>query len=361
MKIFGLPNKREPHMDTLPFANNRCYISDDWIYKGMRVIYMENDFIRIGILADRGSDIFEFYFKPRMLDFMLRTKKGIINPATHFSQMRNTSNQFEDYYYGGWQEILPNSPAFSYRGASLGQHGEISLIPWKYSIVENTEEKVAVKLWVRPLRLPILIEKTYSITSDGAKLQIEEKLVNESGTALDIMWGHHIAFGLPFLNKGGRVFTNASEFIAEPQMPDQRLFKPGIISNWPIIEGIDGNPVDASIIPEAEKDPYSELAYLSGFPSQAHYAIWNVHEKIGFAVRWDPSVFSHLWYWQERFSTKDAPWWGDVYAVALEPWSSKWTNEPELAIKKGEWLRLQPGEVKETALSAEVVTGEFIP
>ena len=146
----------------------------------MKVVWLENDFLRIGVLAGRGSDIFEFRFKPLDCDFLLRLPKGIRNPNQDFSQMRNTPNQFEDYYYGGWQEILPNSPTFNYRGASLGQHGEISLIPWKYSIVENDSKKISVKLWTRPLRFPIKIEKTLKIVHDKPTLFIEENIINES-------------------------------------------------------------------------------------------------------------------------------------------------------------------------------------
>ena len=49
-----------------------CKISDDWAYKGMKVIFLENECLRIGILAGRGSDIFEFKYKPFDLDFLLR-------------------------------------------------------------------------------------------------------------------------------------------------------------------------------------------------------------------------------------------------------------------------------------------------
>ena len=140
---------------------------------------------------------------------MLRLAKGILNPNVDFSQQRGTDNQFEDYYYGGWQEILPNSPAFNYRGAALGQHGEISLTPWKHAILENTPEKVSLKLWTRPLRVPVLIEKTLTLEAGKATLFIDEKLTNEARTHLDLVWGHHIAFGLPFLNEGAKITTNA--------------------------------------------------------------------------------------------------------------------------------------------------------
>ena len=78
-----------------------CVISDDWTYKGMRVVFLENLLLRVGVLVDRGSDIFEFRYKPMDLDPLLRLPKGIVNPTTNFSQIRDTENQFEDYYYGG--------------------------------------------------------------------------------------------------------------------------------------------------------------------------------------------------------------------------------------------------------------------
>jgi hypothetical protein len=337
------------------FGSGKCSISDDWTYKGMRIIWMENDFLKIGILAERGSDIFEFRYKPLDLDFMLRLSKGIVNLTNVFSQMRNTLNQFEDYYYGGWQEILPNSPAFVYRGASLGQHGEVSLIPWKYSILESGDERVSVKFWTQPLRIPIKIEKTLTLYSDKKTLFIEENLINESKTKLDIMWGHHIAFGLPFLKDGAKIETNATKMISEPAMPDHRRFKPGIEFDWSKCENINGESDDASLIPSEAAAPYSDLTYLYNFGNTGTYSIINEKVNIGFKVDWDSSVFKYLWYWQERYATQDAPWWGNAYAVALEPWTSMYKPDPEQAIKNGEWLSIKIDEVVKTRLSASVI------
>ena len=338
-----------------PFAKGNCTISDEWLYRGMRTIWMENDFIKIGILAGRGSDIFEFRYKPLDLDFMLRLSKGILNPQRSFSQMRNTPNQFEDYYYGGWQEILPNTPSFSYRGAALGQHGEVSLTPWNYSVIESNPEQVSVKLWPRPLRVPIKVEKTLMIVVDQPKLFIEEKLTNESKTNLDIIWGHHIAFGTPFLNEGARIETNAKKMISESTMPDHRRFKPGIVSDWPKCKNINGKDDDASIIPTVTDPPYSDLSYLYDFGDEGNDSIMNTNKNVGFNVKWDSTVFKYLWYWQERYATQNAPWWGDAYAVALEPWTSMYKPSADEAIKNGEWLSIEQGDVVKTKLSASVV------
>lgn len=342
-----------------PFPTGKSSISDDWIYRGMNVVWMENDYLRIGILAGRGGDIFEFRYKPKDVDFLLRLTKGILNPNVDFSQMRDTPNQFEDYYYGGWQEILPNSPGFKYRGASLGQHGEVSLTPWKHAILENTPEKVSVKLWARPLRMPILIEKTLTLEAGKATLFIDEKLTNESRTHLDIAWGQHIAFGLPFLQEGAKITTNARRFFAEPLMPPQRRFQPGIELDFPKALNINGLEDDASLIPPEPATPYSDLAYLSGFDDKAFYALKNETKDVGFALRWDARIFGHVWYWTERYATRDAPWWGNTYAIALEPWTMRWRPDPEQAIADGEWLRLEAGEMITTKLEASGFEGDF--
>ena len=336
------------------FTTGKCTICDEWAYRGMSVIWMENDFLKIGILAGRGSDIFEFRYKPLNIDFMLRLTKGILNPQIDFSQMRNTTNQFEDYYYGGWQEILPNTPAFKYRGASLGQHGEISLIPWKYAILNDSPEKVSVKLWVKPLRLPIRIEKTLTMIPDEATLYIAERLSNESNTHLDIIWGHHVAFGLPFLREGGIVETSAKKMRSEPAMPDHRRFKSGIETNWPYCTDIKNKQDQANIIPPAAEFPYSELSYLYDFDDKGTYTLKHAQKNIGFTLNWDAAIFKCLWFWQERYATQDAPWWGDVYAVALEPWTSMWRSDAQESIAAGEWLKLERGQTISTKLSATI-------
>ena len=78
----------------------------------------------------------------------------------------------------------------------------------------------------------------------------------------------------------------------------------------------------------------------------------NKEKKVGFGLEWDASLYEYVWFWQERYGTKDAPWWGNTYAIALEPWTSKSSSDPENAIQRGEWNRLDPGETKMTSLKA---------
>ncbi len=327
--------------------SQKCTINDEGNINGMKTIFMENEFLKIGVLAGRGSDIFQFEYKPVGIDLMLRLDKDIINPNQVFSQIRNTGTQFEDYYYGGWQEILPNSAPINYRGAELGQHGEVSLIPWDYEILKTSEDEVSIKLWTRPLRFPILIEKTMTLKKGSAKFYIDETLTNESETSLHLMWGHHIAFGLPFLSEGATIETSATKFMAEEAMPEKRFFKPGEIQDWPHVKNIKNEFIDARTILKSDADTFSDLAYLSDFRGDAFYSIKT--DVMSFSIHWDKSIFNSLWYWQERFATQDAPWWGKTYAVAFEPWSSKWVANPDLELMESEWLKLEPRQVIKTS------------
>ena len=322
----------------------------------MKVVWLENSIIRVGILADRGSDIFEFRYKPLDMNLLLNLPGRLRNVTSDFSQMRNTPNQFEDHYYGGWQEILPNSAAFTYKRASLGQHGEVSLIPWTCDVLERGPEVVSVRLSCTPVRFPIRIEKTITLRAGSSMIEIDEKLVSLSSEELDIMWGHHIAFGLPFIEDDLEITTNATHFIAEPEMPDNRRFEPGVEYPWPTGKSPQGSALDASRIEGVSGPSYSELAYLGGYDDMAGYELYNKTLDLGFQVNWDGSVFKNLWLWEERRATKEFPWWGNCYTVALEPWTSKWTSSPDDAIANNEWLKLKPDQVITTSLTAGITS-----
>jgi hypothetical protein len=198
------------------------------------------------------------------------------------------------------------------------------------------------------------VEKTLTLHAGSPTLHIDDQLTNRSRTHLDLMWGHHVAFGLPFLKEGAVIETNAQSMWAEPAMPPLRRFKPGIETQWPHAQNIRGDNDDASIVPHETAPPYSDLAYLSGFEKDAFYCIRNPETGLGFRLEWEPDTFPCLWYWTERYGMQDFPWWGECYTIGLEPWSSQWTPEPEKAIAQGEWLRLEAGETRATILRARM-------
>lgn len=334
-----------------------CQIDDSEFLEGMRIVRMQNDLIEMVILVDRGSDIYSLTCKVTGEDLLLKLPGRLKNPLTDFSQQRDTHSQFEDYYYGGWQEILPNSAPMIYRGASLGQHGEVSLIPWRYEILLSGKDLVSLKVDVSPLRFPIRVEKVIELRSGQSNFKIQEKVTNLSSTKLDFMWGHHIAFGRAFLLEGATIECNARKIRSAPDMPEQRRFLPEIETEWPMAKNLDGKVIEANIIEPYARHGYSEFSFMSQFDEEASYHISSKALNLTFQLTWDSRIFSTLWYWQECHGMQDFPWWGECYTVALEPWSSPFSNEPHKDIEQGRWLNLAPHGQIETTLHASIKHG----
>ena len=53
--------------------NYGCRVSDSWTYRGLKTVVLENELLRIVILADKGADIYQFVYKPLDVDFLWRS------------------------------------------------------------------------------------------------------------------------------------------------------------------------------------------------------------------------------------------------------------------------------------------------
>ncbi len=340
--------------------NHGCRISDAWTFQGLRTLILENELLRVTVLLDKGSDIVEFRYKPLDLDFLFFAPSGVRNPNRGVVSAPS-GGPFLDYFSGGWNEVLPNGgPLVTYKGAELGQHGEVSLIPWEYAILEDSPDRVSVRLWVRPLRTPFFLEKTLSLESDRAVLTLDERLVNEGGEAMHAMWGQHIAFGRPFLEEGAVIDAPAGKFIVHDAMPgyEPRRFQPGRTVGWPLVPSPVGGVEDASRVPAFGEMQAQEMAYLAEL-SDGWYAITNPRRKVGFGVRFDHTLYRYIWYWQQLGNIAQGyPWWGRVHTTALEPWTSYPTGGLNEAIANGTALVLQPGQEIRTRLLAVTYAGD---
>ncbi|MCC7447879.1 MAG: DUF4432 family protein [Anaerolineae bacterium] len=337
-----------------------CRISDEWRLRGMRAAVLENDLLRVTVLLDRGAEIVEFCYKPLDCDPLLRIPIELRNPSEGAASIHGGGGTFLDYYAGGWQEIVPNGgPPVTYKGADYGQHGEVCLLPWDSEVIEDSPARVALHCSVRALRTPLYLERTMTLERGRAVLILDERLTNEAGEPLDVMWGHHVAFGLPFLQEGATIATSAQTLIAHEELPgfEPRRLQLGQQSIWPQGQSSTGSSVDMSIVPPRSEASGREMAYLTDFNGAAWYAITNRDQRAGFAMRWDGDLFRYLWLWQEFAHATGYPWWGRVYTMALEPWTSYPTLGLPEAIRRGTQLTLQAGQTVTTRLTATAYAG----
>lgn len=330
----------------------------EYIFRGMRMIVLENEMLRVGVLAGKGADIVELNYKPRDLDLVWVSPNGVQNPAESSTIFRDATATFVENYPGGWQEVFPNGGVpSSYDGAQYGQHDEVFGLAWDVAIVEDTAEAVAVQFSVRTHKVPCVIEKTMRVTSGLPQLRIEERLVNTGAVPIRAMWGHHITFGPPFLRPGCHLRLPDGIMV----LPHEEAIAPGgrRVANtdpfaWPHAVGRDGNDLDLSIIPE--RGTPSDILYLTGFDNdRGWYEITDSGLGVGSRVEWDARQMPYLWYWQEFGATTGYPWYGQNYNIGLEPFSSFPTNGLAAAVQNESALMLEPGKARDFWLTMTVV------
>lgn len=320
---------------------------------GWQALTLENDLLRVTLLPEKGSDIVEFVYKPHDLDFLWKAPWGL--PPKPDSPLPRDG--FMDFYEGGWQEILPSGGLpNTYSGVEYGLHGELWSLPWDVQVESDSKDRVSVMLKCRLTTLPLSLQKRLTLVRGESRLHIDETLTNESDRPVDFMWGHHPALGAPFLNENCILQVPAAnmEVASVEAVPGDRL-QSGTKHRWPVVTGKDGHPLDLQIIPPPSSKCSDEF-WLSGL-TDGWFAVTDTRSKIGFGMTWDPQVFRGAWVWQEFGGTREAPWNGETYVMAVEPYSSYAINGLSGAVQRGEHLTIPARGRIETWLKAAAYQG----
>lgn len=315
---------------------------------GHEVVTLENRRLRVTVLPGLGADIVEFVHKPTDTDFLWRSPWPL-RPAGSLEPVAHTPGaEFLLRYHGGWQELFPVcGDAADFHGARMGVHGEVCRLPWTWRVVSDTPTEVTVAFEVATVLSPFRLERTMTLRDDAPTVFIEERATNLGEVDVAFMWGHHPAFGAPFLKEGCRVYTDARTVLTSSHhhdvtsrlAPDQR-------SAWPLVRMVDGGTLDLSEVGGPDLRAH-DWAYLTDF-EEGWFALVEPGEGVGFACRWPAGVLPYLLYWQNYRGARAAPWYGRAYTVALEPQSTFPANYASGA----PLLRLAPGASLELSLVA---------
>jgi hypothetical protein len=340
-----------------PDRNFGCRLTTEGTLKGLRTVVLENQKLRVTVLVDKGTDIWEFLYKPLDVDFMWRSPILLRDPR-HFVPTSSSSwGVWYDYYAGGWQDILPSGgPPSSHKGADFGLHGESSTIPWEFRVLEDRPERVSVVFWVRLYRSPFYVEKRLTLVGHSSVLTIEETVENEASESMALMWGHHPTLGEAFLDEHCVIDTDARRVLVHPKLSFERQrFEPGDEFDWPVGRSRSGEMIDVSRVPAPENNT-ADMLYLFDF-DRGWYAVTNQRLGLGFGMTWPKSVFPYLWFWQVCRGSYGYPWYGRTYNMSLEPFSSCPGGGLAEAVRNNTALWLEAGESVTVQMSAVAYTG----
>jgi galactose mutarotase-like enzyme len=318
--------------------------------KGYTAIFLENERLRVGILPEKGADIFEFIYKSadrsNDIQFLMQTPWGLKPPGTQ------PLLDFLENYEGGWQELFPNAnDGCQYRGQEIPFHGEVALLPWQSEILQDDANETALHLSVACTRTPFRLERIMRLRCNESRLLIQEKVTNIGNEPWEFVWGHHITLGGNFLEDGCLLDLPAQQIITpevlyEPLTARLEANQTGV---WPLARGRGGGSVDLSFIPGPQSHSHDDVM-LAGL-KHGVYRVTNPHLKLSFILEWDAGVFPWVMYWQP-YGGADLPPLTGIFGVGLEPWVSRYPLAD--AVKAGQAKILQGGQCLETELVVDI-------
>jgi hypothetical protein len=315
-------------------------------HKGHAAIWLENQSLRVGVLPNKGADIFELTYLPDKVQFLMETPWGLQPPGDR------PQAEFLENYEGGWQELFPNhNDACSYRGHAMPMHGEVALLPWEVRVLRDEPGETTVHFQVRCRETPFLLERTLRVRAGDPRLTIEEKVTNLSADPCDYVWGHHVVLGGDFLEAGCTFEAPAASILTLDELfePETARLAPGQNRAWPYALGRRGESIDLRPIPGPEAHTHDD-ACLTGF-TRGHYTVTNPRLGLNFSMDWDKDVFPWVMLWQPYGGSDLLPLTG-IYGLGVEPWVARYPLEQ--AVREGQARKLDGGESFVTALSVAI-------
>lgn len=282
--------------------------------RGWPLRVLENDVIRVVVNPARGAEILSIQRLSDNLDLLWRTPWGLRTFGAP-SAGGGPEELLMEQYSGGWQTVFPHGgPPTSRYGATWGMHGETWLTPFE----ELSESPNLLHLAARLVRTPFRIDKC--IRLDGGSVSVVETVTNEGSVPLEVMWGQHPVFGPPLLSPHATLEISGADVIGDHERADISDLPAGMLGQWPTVRGLgQSEGVDLREVP-APTSGTSRLLYLSNL-SAPRVRLANPVHDIAVTLAWDGDVMPHLWCWLEAGGTRSFPWFGNSYALGLEPFT----------------------------------------
>lgn len=321
--------------------------------RGNTGVRIENSRVAVTLLPDKGADIYEWIHKKSGVDVLWKSPWGLRKPGAGIPSSFNSAVTWIEWYPGGWQVLFPSGGGpCTYKGVELNFHGEASTIFWDVADLGSNDEAAWVRLTTRLARSPFALTREIVLEKDSDSFLMRETVRNDGGEPMDYMWGHHPAYGAPFLSGDCRIDTNAKTLVADDAYdPPASVMDLDGRFEWPVAtrNGVD---TDLSAMP-GEADERASLGYFGDYDETAWYGITNTHLGIGAGLAWRSEDFPHAWFWQEMHASPGFPWYKGVYVMAIEPN----TTIPGQGLvtageKTGTHRRLEPGESRTAEIRA---------
>lgn len=277
-------------------------------YRNRRAYQIENDDVRATVLRE-GGHIAEILHKGTGVNPLWSPPWPSIEPSTY--------DRAKHPEYGGDAESkllsgimghnlcldLFGSPSQEEAAAGMTVHGEASVATYE---IEASGQELTQRCELPQAGLRF----DRKIKLHGARLEISERVTNNSALDRPIAWTQHVTLGPPFIERG----------VTELRAPGTKSYSldTGTEFFWPMAPSKGGGQQDLRVYTSAPvsggftthlMDPHRERAFFMAFSPKS---------KVLLGYVWKRSDFPWLGIWEENHSRKQPPWNGETVTRGLE-------------------------------------------
>ncbi|WP_291765836.1 aldose 1-epimerase [Caldivirga sp. UBA161] len=281
---------------------------------GLRVVKVSRNELEVSVIPELGGLIWSIKYGGYELLYHHRDPE----PIEHFREGLMPEDFYNVVFFGGWFEVIPNAGyASRYAGASFGLHDEAPYLPWRVEYDEEVDE-YSILMIVTLRKYPLKLYRRIRLINSNEVL-IRERLINLSNQALKFSWLHHPNFGGDLLSERTVLeLPEGTEVEVDKYLNSPSILEPGYRGLFPMVKSKGGEVVDLSRFPRSINT--EDLVYV---PTVKGNWFRLINEDLGIRLEanWDSSIFRSMWMWRP-LNSPNYPWFGRIYATALEPTTS---------------------------------------
>jgi hypothetical protein len=313
----------------------RTFVDTDWQYRGLQVVRIENEYIRVDVFPQVGAKVYNFIHKASNRNLLWHNPRVPPAAVTY-------GTLFDDHWSGGWDELVPNDVPFKMpSGEMLPDHGEVWSQESEWDIIEESEDVVAVRFVTHGRILPTRFQKTISLRAGESFCSVRYVYTNLGAAPIDFLWNICTPFEI---SPATRLDIPARRGIIEATDPWNTLkFTPGTEYEWPCVTTPAGDRVDFRTMPPAYSG-VTDYQYLPNV-SSGWFAVTDTEAQVGFGMVFPPDVIPHL----SLFRSLGG--WRGQHLVSVEP-SVGYPYDLAIAKETGNVGHVEAGEAFEATIKA---------
>jgi hypothetical protein len=266
--------------------------------RGLRVVTLENELLRVRILPEAGAKIWQITYLP------LETELLWNNP--HIALARHMIDApYDDVWSGGWDELFPNDEEAVILGEQYPDHGVLWSATW-HAEPFTSEDGVGVTLSLQTPLSSVQVNKTIALRHGSAQLRFSHRFTNHGAAPFPFLWKLHPAMRV---TPQHRIDMPRMRVIREPDFPGTLAGAP-LEFAWPYAP-LPERTLDLRRVPDPSE---RELHFFYGTEVEDGWcAITDKRKRLACGLRFDPEVFPSCW----LFASYGG--WRDYNVAVLEP------------------------------------------